>query len=114
MFSISRKTKENVSLTVSIAFLLLTALWIAYYATFPAPSDPIGFHISMMLFIGALGGGRIGLYVLTAVTVLAGFLSAANYFRSDRPAVRTASRVILAIQGILTVALAVCVAVAFT
>lgn len=33
MFTISRKIKENISLTVSLACLLISALWTYYHAT---------------------------------------------------------------------------------
>jgi hypothetical protein len=48
------------------------------------------------------------------VAALVGFFSTANYWRTDRPTLRTVSRVTLIAQGILTAALAVFIALALT
>ena len=116
MISISRKAKENISLTVSLACLLISALWIVYHATLTGNtnlSEMTGFH-GVMLILSVPFGGLVGPFVAPAVAVLVGFFSAANYFRSDRPALRTVSRVTLIAQGILTASLAVFITLALT
>ena len=117
MFTISRKAKENISLSVSAACLLISALWIVFHATFTGStnlSDTTGFHWVMILLSLPFGGLFYGTYIAPAVAVLAGFFSAANYFRSDRPAIRTVSRVTLIAQAALTVALGVFITIAVT
>ena len=115
MFSISRKVKENISLTVSIACLLISALWLIFYMTFDPHtnlSDVSAFHF-LMWFSSVLFGGLIGVCIVPAVTAIVGFFSAANYFHSDRPALRVVSRVVLISQGVLTVATAVVILITF-
>lgn len=117
MFSISRKNKENICLTVSLACLLISALWIYYHATLTGDtnlSELTGFHLIMWGSSLPFGGFFLGPYIAPAVAVLAGFLSAANYFRSDRSMIRTVSRVTLIAQGVLTVTLAVFIVIALT
>ena len=70
MFTISRKTKENISLTVSIACLLISALWLIFYVTFDPHtnlSDVSAFHF-LMWFSSVLFGGLIGVCIVPAVT----------------------------------------------
>jgi hypothetical protein len=117
MFTISQKAKENISLTVSLACLLISALWIVFHATLTGNtnlSDTTGFHWIMILLSLPFGGIFYGTYIAPAVAVLAGFFSAANYFRSDRPAIRTVSRVTLIAQAAMTVALGVFITIAVT
>lgn len=117
MITISRRTREAISLTVSTACLLISALWIVFHATLTGNTnlaDTTGFHWMMILLSLPFGGIFYGTYIAPAVAVLTGFFSAANYFRSDRPAIRTVSRVTLFAQATLTVALGVFIAVAVT
>jgi hypothetical protein len=117
MISFSQKTRENISLTVSIACLLISALWIYYHATLTGDtnlSELTGFHLIMWGCSLPFGGLFLGPYVAPAVAALAGFFSASNYFRSDRPGLRSVSRIALIAQGGLTVALAVFITVAVT
>ena len=116
MFTISRKTKENISLTVSIACLLISALWLIFYVTFDPNtnlSDVSAFHF-LMWFSSVLFGGLIGVCIVPAVTAIVGIFSAANYFRSDRPALRVGSHVILISHGVLTVILGVFITISVT
>ena len=116
MFSITRKTKENISLTVSLAGLLISVLWLAYHMTLTANtnlSDMTVFH-GVMLLLSVPFGGLLGPVIAPAVASLTGFFSTANYWHTDRPNLRTVSRVALIAQGVLTVALAVFVTVALT
>ncbi len=116
MISISQKAKENVSLTVSAACLLISALWIYYHATLTGDtnlSELTGFHAIMMV-CSLPFGGLIGPYVAPALAALAGFFSTFNYWSSDRRPVRTVSRVALSAQGVLTVALTVFIVIALT
>ena len=114
MISISRKANENISLTVSLACLLISALWIYYHATCMAGTPLTGFYVVMWGSSLPFGGLFLGPYVAPAVAALAGFFSASNYFRSDRPGLRSVSRIALIAQGGLTVALAVFITVAVT
>ncbi len=107
MFTISRKTKENISLTVSLACLLISALWTYYHATCTGGTPLTGFYVMMWGSSLPFGGMFLGPYVAPAVAALAGFFSIANYWHTDRPALRTVSRVMLITQGVLTAALAV-------
>ena len=116
MLTISRKNKENICLIVSVACLLISALWIVYHTTFTGNtnlSEMTGFH-GVMLILSVPFGGLIGPFVAPAVVTLVGFFNTANYFRSDRPALRTVSRVALIAQGVLTVALAVVITISLT
>lgn len=115
MFSISRKAKETISLTVSIACLLISTLWIYYHATLTGDtnlSELTGFHLIMWGSSLPFGGFFLGPYIAPAVAALAGFFSTANYWHTDRPALRTVSRVTLIVQGVLTAALAVFITLA--
>ena len=115
MFTISRKTKENICLAVSMACILISALWLIFYVTFDPHtnlSDVSAFHF-LMWFSSVLFGGLISVCIVPAVTAIVGFFSAANYFRSDRPALRVVSRVVLISQGVLTVATAVVILITF-
>lgn len=117
MFSISRKAKETISLTVSVACLLISALWIYYHATLTGDtnlSDLTGFYVIMWGSSLPFGGFFLGPYIAPAVAALVGFLSIANYWHTDRPALRTVSRVMLIVQGILTASLAVFITLALT
>ena len=117
MFSISRKAKETISLTVSIACLLISALWIYYHATLTGDtnlSELTGFHLIMWGSSLPFGGFFLGPYIAPAVAALVGFFSIANYWHTDRPAIRTVSRVTLIAHGILTVTLAVFIVIALT
>ena len=117
MISISRKAKETISLTVSLACLLISALWIVFHATFTGStnlSDTTGFHWVMILLSLPFGGFFLGPYIAPAVAALVGFFSTANYWHTDRPALRTVSRVTLIAQGVLTAALAVFITLALT
>lgn len=108
MFTISRKTKENIGLVVSMVCILISALWLIFYMTFDPHtnlSDVSAFHF-LMWFSSVLFGGLVGVCIVPAVTAIVGFFSAANYFRSDRPAFRVISRAALISQGVLTVATA--------
>ena len=114
MFSISRKAKETISLTVSIACLLISALWIVFHATCTAGTPLTGFYVIMWGSSLPFGGFFLGPYIAPAVAALVGFLSIANYWHTDRPALRTVSRVMLITQGVLTAALAVLITLALT
>ena len=117
MFTISRKAKETISLTVSIACLLISALWIYYHATLTGDtnlSELTGFHLIMWGSSLPFGGFFLGPYIAPAVAALVGFLSIANYWHTDHSVVRTISRVTLIAQGILTAALAVFITLALT
>ena len=117
MISISRKAKETISLTVSMACLLISALWIYYHATLTGDtnlSELTGFHLIMWGSSLPFGGFFLGPYVAPAVAALAGFFSTSNYWHTDRPALRTVSRVTLIAHGILTVTLAVFIVIALT
>jgi hypothetical protein len=114
MFSISRKNKENICLTVSIACLLISALWIYYHATFTSGTNLTSFYVIMWGSSLPFGGMFLGPYIAPAVAALVGFFSTANYWRTDRPTLRTVSRVTLIAQGILTAALAVFITLALT
>ena len=114
MISISRKAKENISLTVSLACLLISALWTYYHATCTAGTPLIGFYVVMWGISLPFGGMHLGPYIAPAVAALAGFFSTANYWHTDRPALRAVSRVTLIAHGILTAALAVFIILALT
>ena len=115
MFTISQKAKENISLTVSLACLLISALWIYYHATCMAGTPPLtGFYVVMWGSSLPFGGVFLGPYIAPAVAALAGFFSIANYWHTDRPALRTVSRVTLIAQGVLTASLAVFITLALT
>ena len=117
MFTISQKAKETISLTVSIACLLISALWIYYHATLTGDtnlSELTGVHLIMWGSSLPFGGFFLGPYIAPAVAALVGFFSTANYWHTDRPALRTVSRVMLIAQGILTAALAVFITLALT
>ena len=117
MFSISRKAKETISLTVSLACLLISALWIYYHATLTGDtnlSELTGFYVIMWGSSLPFGGLLLGPYVAPAVATLVGFFSTSNYWHTDRPALRTVSRVTLIAHGILTVTLAVFIVIALT
>ena len=114
MISISRKAKETISLTVSLACLLISALWIYYHATCMAGTPLTGFYVVMWGSSLPFGGFFLGPYVAPAVAALAGFFSTSNYWHTDRPALRTVSRVTLIAQGVLTAALAVFITLALT
>ena len=114
MITISRRTREAISLTVSIACLLISALWIYYHATCTAGTPLTGFYVIMWGSCLPFGGFFLGPYIAPAVAVLAGFFSTANYWHTDRPALRTVSRVTLIAQGVLTVALGVFITIALT
>ena len=114
MFTISRKAKENICLTVSIACLLISALWTYYHATCTAGTPLTGFYVTMWGFSLPFGGVFLGPYIAPAVFVLVGFFNTANFWHTDRPTVRIMSRVTLIAQGVLTVALAACITVALT
>ena len=117
MFSISRKTKEHISLTVSMACLLISALWIYYHATLTGDtnlSELTGFYVIMWGSSLPFGGFFLGPYIAPAVAALVGFFSTANYWHTDRPAIRTVSRVALIAHGILIVTLAVFIVIALT
>ena len=114
MFSISRKVKENISLTVSVACLLISALWTYYHATCTAGTPLTGFYVIMWGSSLPFGGLFLGPYIAPAVAALVGFFSISNYWHTDRPTVRVTSRVILIAQGVLTVALAVFITLVLT
>ena len=114
MFSISRKAKETISLTVSLACLLISALWIYYHATYTAGTPLTGFYVIMWGSSLPFGGLLLGPYVAPAVAALVGFFSTANYWHTDRPALRTVSRVTLIVPGTLTAALAVFITLVLT
>ena len=117
MFTISRKAKETISLIVSVACLLISALWIYYHATLTGDtnlSELTGFYVIMWGSSLPFGGFFLGPYIAPAVAVLVGFFSTPNYWHTDRPALRTVSRVTLIAQGILTAALAVFITLALT
>ena len=114
MFSISRKAKETISLTVSIACLLISALWIYYHATCTAGTPLTGFYVIMWGSSLPFGGLLLGPYVAPAVATLVGFFSTANYWHTDRHGLRTVSRVMLIAQGVLTAALAVFITLVLT
>ena len=117
MFTITQKAKENISLTVSSACLLISALWIYYHATLTGDtnlSELTGFHLIMWGISLPFGGMFLGPYVAPAVAALAGFFSTSNYWHTNRPALRTVSRVTLIAHGILTAALAVFIILALT
>ena len=117
MVSITQKTRENISLAVSSACLLISALWIYYHATLTGDtnlSDLTGFYVIMWGSSLPFGGFFLGPYIAPAVAALVGFLSISNYWHTDRPALRTVSRVMLITQGALTAALAVLITLALT
>ena len=114
MFSISRKVKENISLTVSVACLLISALWIYYHATCTASTPLTGFYVIMWGSSLPFGGLFLGPYIAPAVAALIGFFSISNYWHTDRHGLRTVSRVVLIAQSILTVALAVFITLVLT
>ena len=114
MFTISRKAKENISLTVSLACLLISALWAYYHATCTAGTPLTGFYVIMWGSSLPFGGMFLGPYIAPAVAALAGFFSTANYWHTDRPTLRAVSRVTLIAHGILTAALAVFIILALT
>ena len=114
MFTISRKAKENISLTVSLACLLISSLWIYYHATCTAGTPLTGFYVIMWGSSLPFGGFFLGPYIAPAVSALAGFFSTSNYWQTDRPILRAVSRMTLIAQGILTAALAVLIALALT
>ena len=114
MFTISRKAKENISLTVSLACLLISALWIYYHATCTAGTPLTGFYVVMWGSSLPFGGIFIGPYVAPAVAALVGFLSTANYWHTDSHGLRTVSRVMLIAQGVLTAALVVFIILGLT
>ena len=114
MISISRKAKENISLTVSLACLLISALWIYYHATCMAAPPLTGFYVVMWGSSLPFGGFFLGPYIAPAVSALAGFFSTSNYWHTDRPTLRAVSRVTLIAHGILTAALAVFITLALT
>ena len=114
MFSISRKAKETISLTVSLACLLISALWAYYHATCTAGTPLTGFYVIMWGSSLPFGGFFLGPYIAPAVAVLAGFFSTSNYRHTDRPTLRAVSRVTLIAQGVLTAALAVFITLALT
>ena len=114
MFTISQKTKENISLIVSLACLLISALWTYYHATCTAGTPLTVFYVVMWGISLPFGGMFLGPYIAPAVAALAGFFSTANYWHTDRPALRAVSRVTLIAHGILTAALAVFIILALT
>lgn len=114
MFTISRKAKETISLTVSLACLLISALWIYYHATCTAGTPLTGFYVVMWGSSLPFGGMFIGPYVAPAVAALVGFLSTANYWHTDRHGLRTVSRVMLIAQGVLTASLVVFIILGLT
>ena len=114
MVSISQKTKENISLTVSLACLLISALWTYYHATCTAGTPLTGFYVIMWGSSLPFGGMFLGPYIASAVAALAGFFSTANYWHTDRPTLRAVSRVTLIAHGILTAALAFFIILALT
>ena len=114
MFTISRKAKENISLTVSLACLLISSLWIYYHATCTAGTPLTGFYVIMWGSSLPFGGFFLGPYIAPAVAALAGFFSTSNYWQTDRPTLRAVSRVTLIAQGILTASLAVFITLALT
>ena len=114
MISISQKAKENVSLIVSFACLLISALWTYYHATCTAGTPLTGFYVVMWGSSLPFGGMFIGPYAAPAVTSLVGFFSASNYLRSDRPALRRISAVTLILQGVLLASIAVFILLSLT
>ena len=114
MFTFSRKAKETISLTVSIACLLISALWTYYHATCTSGTPLTGFYIIMWGSSLPFGGMFLGPYLAPAVVALAGFFSTSNYWHTDRPTLRAVSRVTLIAHGILTAALAVFITLALT
>ena len=112
MISFSPRTKENISLTVSLACLLISALWTYYHATCTAGTPLTGFYVIMWGSSLPFGGMFLGPYVAPAVAALAGFFSTSNYWHTDRPTLRAVSRVILIAHGILTAALTVFITLA--
>lgn len=117
MISISRKIKENICLTVSLACLLISALWTYYHATLTGDtnlSELTGFYVIMWGSSLPFGGFFLGPYIAPAVAALVGFFSTSNYWHTDRPAIRTVSRITLIAQGALTVALALFITVSLT
>jgi hypothetical protein len=117
MVSITPKTRENISLAVSSACLLISALWIYYHATLTGDtnlSELTGFHLIMWGSSLPFGGMFLGPYIAPAVAALAGFFSTSNYWHTDRPTLRAVSRVTLIAHGILTAALAVFITLALT
>lgn len=117
MVSITQKTRENISLAVSSACLLISALWIYYHATLTGDtnlSELTGFYVIMWGSSLPFGGFFLGSYIAPAVAALAGFFSTANYWHTDRPFLRAVSRVTLIAHGILTAALAVFITLVLT
>ena len=116
MISISQKTKENISLAVSMVCILISALWLIFYMTFDPHtnlSDVSAFHF-LMWFSSVLFGGLVGVCIVPAVTAIVGFFSASNYLRSDRPALRRISAVTLILQGVLLASTAVFILLSLT
>ena len=117
MFTFSRKAKETISLTVSLACLLISALLTYYHATLTGDtnlSELTGFYVIMWGSSLPFGGMFLGPNIAPAVAALAGFFSTANYWHTDRPFLRAVSRVTLIAHGILTAALAVFITLALT
>ena len=117
MVSITQKTRENISLAISSACLLISALWIYYHATLTGDtnlSELTGFYVIMWGSSLPFGGFFLGPYIAPAVAALAGFFSTSNYWHTDRPTLRAVSRVTLIAHGILTAALAVFITLALT
>lgn len=113
MISPSVKAGEVVCLITSTVCLILSVFWIVFFATFRGSQDLSAFYI-LMLGLCLPFGPSIGPFAAAATAVLVGFLSAFNIFRSDRPAIRAASRILLITQGIMTVVWIVVIAVPLT
>ena len=114
MVSITQKTRENISLAVSSACLLISALWTYYHATCTTGTPLTGFYVIMWGSSLPFGGFFLGSYIGPAVAALAGFFSTAHYWHTDRPFLRAVRRVTLIAHGILTAALAVFITLALT